>query len=903
MIQNTKFHRPKINNDIITRNRLSSIIENNVNKTATLVIAPTGYGKSILVSQWLESSSKYYCWLSIDDDLNAADSFFRHLLYGLSKKLPGIFNRYVSANINSDLPPEKVIADYITNEFCNVNEEFILVFDDYHLISDPQINRFVETLIHSPSPKVHLVLISRKKPDINISKQLSFGELKEIGVTDLIINNEELEVLSQSTHYRSIKPDVAQTILNYTEGWVIGVKMALLYCSNQNNSDTLEYKFELNKSHFKEYLLQETIAVLSKPVQKLMLVSAISTSFSLEFLKAILINEKTNYKPNDLKTHFLQLVTSSQFIISLDEYGNWYRYHHYYFDFLSELLKKTKTKVEIQGMHKKAGLFYEQNQNIDKAIQHGIEANDVKYVVGLFKKYKHSLLNKDQFTRLQKWLTLVPEQWQQNEPEILATRIFFHDSNADYVAMQKDSELFSQCTPYKKTLTGDKARWWAEVKVAHASLMYLTEQIDECIALSQDALNKLPSEASYVRDVAFFLKLLALQTKNQQSIAESEYKNVLNAIPFSDNDKRMRLFALKAMLNAFNGDIDGTRGFAKKCIALSKNSNLYVSKIYAHYFYQTASYLKNDLSEANISGIDLNKYIYMGRPIWGLNFLITKGFVLNALGKRSELKTVMNQLNEFASNYPQTPILSIVKAFETDVCLINNDIKMARKLSAEADFNPFPPYCFAFFPQLTQIKLWLYLRTNSKLQKAKKELDQLIDFGIRTNRINLLLAAKPLQALLFFLIGDHHKCMAAFIEALNFSYEKGVVRNFLDVGTQMQTLIENYIYHGFTHPYFEVVHNAFLQENINKRFAEKSLAKASFINPQSGKVKITMNEVNLLKMLHNNFQNKEIAQEIGITTDSVKKSLYRMYKKLGVNNRSDAIYKAIEVGLFKVDNT
>ena len=91
MILNTKLYRPKINRDIIRRTRLSALIENNIEKTATFVIAPTGYGKSIFVSQWLESTSKYYSWLSIDEELNFADSFIRYLLFDLTRKFPEIF--------------------------------------------------------------------------------------------------------------------------------------------------------------------------------------------------------------------------------------------------------------------------------------------------------------------------------------------------------------------------------------------------------------------------------------------------------------------------------------------------------------------------------------------------------------------------------------------------------------------------------------------------------------------------------------------------------------------------------------------------------------------------------------------------------------------------------------------
>jgi DNA-binding NarL/FixJ family response regulator len=70
-------------------------------------------------------------------------------------------------------------------------------------------------------------------------------------------------------------------------------------------------------------------------------------------------------------------------------------------------------------------------------------------------------------------------------------------------------------------------------------------------------------------------------------------------------------------------------------------------------------------------------------------------------------------------------------------------------------------------------------------------------------------------------------------------------------------------------------------------------------SPEAEIEKITRREVQLLQLIADGYQNKEIAGKLHLAPDTIKKSLYRLYLKLNVKNRTSAVSKAVKMGLIK----
>jgi LuxR family maltose regulon positive regulatory protein len=130
----------------------------------TLISAPAGYGKSVLISSWLETCGSPGAWLSLDEQDNDLHQFLAYLLASVQTIFPDSVSKTAILVNAPTLPPLPVLVSSLTNELDAIEENFILVIDDIHRIQEKSVYQFLKDLLrHAPQP-MHLVLLGRKDP-------------------------------------------------------------------------------------------------------------------------------------------------------------------------------------------------------------------------------------------------------------------------------------------------------------------------------------------------------------------------------------------------------------------------------------------------------------------------------------------------------------------------------------------------------------------------------------------------------------------------------------------------------------------------------------------------------------------------------------------------------------------
>ncbi len=134
-ILRTKLHLPSVIKDHLHRERLIDRLEKNRQRSLTLVSAPAGYGKSTLLSCWLESCDSPSAWVSLENNDNDLRVFLSYFLAAVQTQFPAA-GQNTEALLNSpELPPLSVITHSLINELDQIDSPLILVLDDYHAIS------------------------------------------------------------------------------------------------------------------------------------------------------------------------------------------------------------------------------------------------------------------------------------------------------------------------------------------------------------------------------------------------------------------------------------------------------------------------------------------------------------------------------------------------------------------------------------------------------------------------------------------------------------------------------------------------------------------------------------------------------------------------------------------------
>jgi LuxR family maltose regulon positive regulatory protein len=165
----TKLHRPRATHNLVPRPHLIERLNRGRARPLTLVTAPAGYGKTTLVSTWLEdmgaqSPSMPSAWLSLDENDSDVSLFLSYLLAAVRTLIPDFGADTDSLLRGATLPPVSVLATSLTNELDQVDERFVLALDDYHFISAPAVHELLNELLRHPPRSLHLVVMSRRDP-------------------------------------------------------------------------------------------------------------------------------------------------------------------------------------------------------------------------------------------------------------------------------------------------------------------------------------------------------------------------------------------------------------------------------------------------------------------------------------------------------------------------------------------------------------------------------------------------------------------------------------------------------------------------------------------------------------------------------------------------------------------
>jgi LuxR family maltose regulon positive regulatory protein len=156
----TRLYRPKLSQDLLVREKLIEQLNRNIYKPLTLISAPAGYGKSILVSQWIEKSDIKAAWISLDESFNDFASFLELLVAAVDKILPNRLSRIRQLLNASTIPKAEIVYEEIVNGLVDLEDNHVLVLDDYHLIKNEKIHEFVNSFLKYPPEYINLVIIT-----------------------------------------------------------------------------------------------------------------------------------------------------------------------------------------------------------------------------------------------------------------------------------------------------------------------------------------------------------------------------------------------------------------------------------------------------------------------------------------------------------------------------------------------------------------------------------------------------------------------------------------------------------------------------------------------------------------------------------------------------------------------
>ncbi|MGE0158644.1 MAG: LuxR C-terminal-related transcriptional regulator [Gemmatimonadales bacterium] len=891
----TKLYAPKRRPGAVPRARLVARLAEGARGKLTLLSAPAGFGKTSLLAEWLggeDGAPGRSAWVSLDATENDPTLFWSYVITALQRAGLDVGRESLSSLYAADPTPIEQALTGLINELDELEQDVVLVLDDYHVVGDARVHAQTAFLLDHLPARMHVVIASRVAPPLPVARLRARGELTEIEAGDLrFTQNEAGAFLRDSMALDVSERDVA-TLEQRTEGWAAGLQLAALSLKGRSDVRGLADAFSGDNRHVADYLVEEVLRAEPERVRRFLL----STSV-LERLGGPLCEAVTGER--DASSVLADLERRNVFVVPLDDRREWYRYHHLFAEVLRAHAMR-EDPARVRADHARASAWFESMGATADAIRHALLAGDADRAAALLEA---KWPPRDRSHAAARWLEMVkalPDEVVRARPVLSMGYAWALLNSGELEASEtrlEDVERWLADAPADASADAsvDVARLRGELASAR---IYLSQSLGDfagTVEHARRALEGVAEDDLGARATGTALLALAEWAAGDLESAHGTFTRALGL---------MR--ALGAHLDVIRGtfvlgDLRVAQGRLHEAARIYREGIESAAKqIAAHQISKAAApetdELHLGLSELHREWNDLEAAERMLMSVTASaagaehkgnrrRWCIDMAAVRSAVG---DLDGALELLEEAERVHRRDPIPQVrpIPAMKARLRLAQGRLADAiawireRGLSAEDDLVYMREY-----EHITLARV-LLARNDADALPLLERLTKAAEAGGRNGAV--------IETLVLRALGQQtaKKLHAAFEHlerALELAEPEGYVRVFLDEGDRMRELLRQAAARG-------------LAEGPVRRLlaAFDKPAPLTLPEPQpvdSPALLLTPRELVILRLIAGGLRNKEIAEELSITPATVKRHVANAYGKLGVSHRTEALKKAQELKL------
>jgi LuxR family maltose regulon positive regulatory protein len=926
----TNLYIPTPRADLVSRPRLVALLNEGLDGKLILITAPAGFGKTTLLSEWIATGNlaDNVAWLSMDMDDNDPRRFWAHILAAIQVVRPDTGVTAMAA-LQLDRPLSiKLLLTSLINELAGMSGMLILILDDYHLISQSEIHDRLAFFMEHLPPSLRLVVSSRTGVPWPIARLRARREVAEVQTHDLRFTlDESVTFLNQAMGLGLTVEDVA-TLDTQTEGWIAGLQMAALSMKDRDDRSGFVRAFRGTHRHVLDYLVEEVLDRQEADVQKFLLKSSILDRLSGSLCDAVVGSDSREQLSFDTRdgagqvTGDVQLAGGSRsqrilerleianlFVLPLDDERSWYRYHHLFTDLLRARLAQTRPD-EIPGLHQRASAWYEGQGLIPEAVKHAVTAGDLDTVERLIAGNAFAMVHQSNLNTVASWLDSVPESAIRDRPWLKVTKgwVLFYSGQ-----LEELEQLLREFDPKEdRQLSGHIAAMSSVVA------SYKGDRI-QAVSYAREALVQLPKDDRAARGfttgtLAYLLfengELAAAAETLDDAIAISKAAGDttvaimtlcdLAGIQFTDTTVAIMTLCDLAGIQFTMGKLRLAAATCREALALGQDQlkqrqdgqTMPVAGGCAYHRMSQVLQEWNDLDGALQHAKEHTRLYEQGGWSEGLvNGSIRLADIYRSLGEFDRGHEAIHAARQLAGDY--SPGLSRnLDAHESRLWLAEGDMVAA---SLWADENVLlvtdSPSFRDMFPYLVQTRL---LIAQGKLEHALELLANLLSTAEEAKAGRYIIELLLLQALVRQLKGESRQALSSMERALTLAEPEGYTRSFIEPGPVMADLLRGCIAEGIAVTYAGKLLDAIQADGRDRAGLPTSGGEAQdlrYLDPLSER------ELEVLRLLTTSLTQREIAEELFISLNTLRSHVKSIYSKLNVHNRMAAVRRAQDLDL------
>ncbi len=897
-ILQTKLHRPSPPPDLVPRTRVLEQLEAGRVRPLTLVSAPAGYGKSILISSWLETCCDWpSAWISLDKDDSNLRQFLGYFVAAVQSAFPQACEQTRDLVSAPQLPPLPALVASLSNDLDAIDKPFTLVLDDYYRIDaeSPVHDLLHQLLAHPPIP-LHLIIISRRDPPLQLHTLRAQGQITEVRMQDLCFDRGESRILLEKIPGFTIGDDALTNLQHEIEGWVVGLRLVSLTLRKLENRDGFLRKLHGGSQQIQEYLANEVIAQQSPLMQDWLLRSAMLDRFCEPLIQAVCTAEtRAGAAATDRGKFIESLLVGNLFVIPLDTGDEWFRYHHQFQQLLLHELNRRMAPDEIAGLHSRASAWYESRGLIDEAIQHALKAKDTAGAADIVERHQQVELKQDRWYIVERWLAMLPLETVQQRPSLLLARAWglYH-----LFKILEIPPILEQVVPLLVDETADQTLL-GEVNFFRGYVLMLTEgDAEGGLILFKAAREQLHnSQKESIMGDLDILTAIASQMVGAGASFIHDLEQRFHAIRSGKGMIAARLVVAQVWSHLLSADLLEAVRAARRCTNVCKRSGLSYVEAWSRYLGANAGLQSYHLDEA-LQGF---QYVEEKQSIMHRKGVIEAqvGLVLTyqAMQRPEEAASALKRLMEYSLATEDPQHIAVAQSCQARLSLLQGDAKPAIDWAQSYQIETHVPSMLIWMedPAVTWIRVMTATGSRENLQQASELLAMLRQSTEALNNTYQTIELLVLQSLTLEKLERVDEALQVLQQAIKLAQPGGWIRPFVELGRPMVELLSSFTEQKSSADYLRRVLDHCLTSA--EQLVDSAVGKPQFILDSEGLIlePLTKREFEILELLAQRLQNKEIAALLCVSPETIKTHLKHLYQKLQVKNRREAAEKAVEI--------
>ena len=389
----SKLHRPLIRPGTVRRSSLVERLARSGPCPVVSVVAPAGYGKTTLLSQWAERDGQAFAWVSVDEADNDPKVLLSYVAEALDAVEP-IGQRVFDALASPASSVPGTVVPRLGSAFSSMTSPVVLVLDDVHVLRNSECRAALSVLADHVPEGSHLAFAGRAQPPLRIARLRAEGKIMEIGPDDLSLTRDEASSLLRSAGLALTEDDVAE-LHERTEGWPAGLYLAALYLRQGGSLASAAFSFGGDDRLVSDYMESEFLSRISRQQRAFLTRTAVLERICGPLCDAVL-------QVSGSAAVLADLAGANLLLVPLDRRGEWYRYHHLFRDMLLAELHRLEPAL-MPVLRRRAAGWCLDNGWPEEALEYCMAAGDVAGAARLAGQLVVPAYRRGRVTTIQRW--------------------------------------------------------------------------------------------------------------------------------------------------------------------------------------------------------------------------------------------------------------------------------------------------------------------------------------------------------------------------------------------------------------------------------------------------------------------------------------------------------------------